>query len=175
MQGRWAGLVVCLFILPIALGPWPKFESTPEPSPLEWGYTTQFWYLRAFLVVLALPALRGVMILRQPPAVPTLEIGQDAVRWSDGARKEITVPRASVKHTTCWPMLLRFESAFDEPLQEIVVAEFDRDAVKGALDRHGWLGEPDRTVEEAMKRAYPSSARKLGRWLGGGRRGRQRP
>ena len=136
--GQWRGLVVGVLLVGLALAPYPALTPDDAATGAGWGYSIELWWVRVLLLILAVVPLRRALRLRHRPPVPRLEIGPDALRWSDGRRRERTISRAAVRSATCDALWLRFASATDEPIPELNVVAFDRHAIDAALRRHHW-------------------------------------
>lgn len=155
------GLVICVLFFALAAAPYPGLT----PGESGWGYDGDLWYMRAFAFAVGLTGARGALGLRRSAPVQTLEIGPDAIRYSDGQGTERTVARAAVRKARCDSPWLEFEPAA-ERIEELHVIVFDPVALGRALSHHGWLAPVDRRIDEHRARAFPTAARRVGRIVG---------
>jgi hypothetical protein len=155
------GLVISVLFFGLALVPYPPLS----PDADGWGYSGDLWYMRAFAVAVGLTGVRGALRLRRPAPAVRLEVGPDALRWSDGRGGERTIARAAVRRARWNAERLEFEPAA-EPIRGLYVLELDADALRESLRHHGWLTPVDRRIDEARARAYPTFARRVGRVMG---------
>ena len=133
---QWVRLGIAALLVAVAAAPYPALSPDAEG-----GYTTELWWLRVLLLVLAVPSARSALRLRGPTAPLTLEVRADAIRWDDGRGHQRTIARAAVLSARAGPQWLRFEPvAGQDRIAEINVMAFDYDVLRTSLDRHGWLG-----------------------------------